>query len=290
MRSKLILGFTLLLAGLVLCGIGLWLLLSPAQYAATTRIKVENEAALSAGDMSGDMSYDPYFIQTEFEVIQSQLVLSNVVFSLNLNKIWGEKYANGSPLKTSECIAIIHKHLHLDPVRNTKLIAVTFYSADPSEAADMANTIVRSYCDYQIQNRKKMMEKGLEVLTEYYETEEAKIREAQTNLNLLRQKLGVQSQNDTSDNHSPEQQPYWDEKQKLEQLLEQHKLLKEKIEIEKLDASIPKQTIIQVVDRAEPPKFPIGPDRVLGVALCFVGLFPLMGGILLLKSSRCQIV
>lgn len=40
LRTK-ILGLTLLLGGLVLCGAGLWLLLSPAQYQATVRIKRE---------------------------------------------------------------------------------------------------------------------------------------------------------------------------------------------------------------------------------------------------------
>jgi uncharacterized protein involved in exopolysaccharide biosynthesis len=269
----------------VLCGSGLWLLLSPAQYAATTRIKVEKAVEVS----TGDMSYDPYFIQTEFEIIQSQLVLSNVVVSLNLNKIWGEKYANGSPLKTSECIAIIQKHLRLAPVRNRKFIDVTFYSNDPNEAADMANAIAKGYHDYYIQSQKEMATKGLNILMGQYEIEEAEIHEIQTNLDVLRQKFGIQDQNNTSDNHPPEQQPYWDEKHKLEQRLENHELLGKKIELEKLDMPLRKTSIVQIVDRAEPPKFPIGPDRVLGTALCFVGLFPLTGGILLLKSSRCQI-
>jgi uncharacterized protein involved in exopolysaccharide biosynthesis len=87
-RTK-ILGFTLLLAGLALCGAGLWLLLSPAQYQATARIKLE----LDAGDIMGNgqgMPYDPYFIQTEFEVMQSQIVLGKVVEALNLNAEWGK--------------------------------------------------------------------------------------------------------------------------------------------------------------------------------------------------------
>jgi hypothetical protein len=60
----------------------------------------------------------------------------------------------------------------------------------------------------------------------------------------------------------------------------------EKIELEKVDMEIPKNSMVQTVDRAAPPQFPIGPDRFLGAALCFVGLFPLTGGILLLTSSR----
>jgi len=36
--------------------------------------------------------YDPYFIQTEFEIIQSQLVLNSVIDKLKLNVAWGKKY------------------------------------------------------------------------------------------------------------------------------------------------------------------------------------------------------
>jgi len=227
MRSKNIFGLTLLLAGLALCGVGLWLLLSPAQYVATTRIKFENDMP----DSAGEISYDPYFIQTDFEIIQSQLVLSNVVVSLNLNQVWGEKYSNGSPLTVNESIEVIKKHMRLAPARRTKLITITFYSDDPMEASDIANAIAKSYRDYRIQSQKEIATKGLYILTEQYEIEKAKIHEVQTNLDLLRQKLGIQSQSDTPSNHPPEQQPYWNEKQKLEQMLEYHKLLGKKLSL-----------------------------------------------------------
>jgi len=43
-RTK-ILGFSLLLGGLVLCGIGLWLLLSPAQYRAEVKIIIMSDVS-----------------------------------------------------------------------------------------------------------------------------------------------------------------------------------------------------------------------------------------------------
>ncbi len=123
MRSKQILGSALLLAGLLLDGIGLWLLLSPVHYAATMRIKVENDPF---DDSPSGMNFglQPLFIA--FEIIQSQLVLSNVVCSLNLNKVWGKKYSNGSKLTMNESTEVIKTHMRLAPVRNTKLITITF--------------------------------------------------------------------------------------------------------------------------------------------------------------------
>ena len=57
--------------------------------------------------MEHPISYDPYFIQTEFEVIQSEVILGKVIEDLDLNNEWGKKYANGEPLKTSETIALL---------------------------------------------------------------------------------------------------------------------------------------------------------------------------------------
>src|ERR1700679_4388740 len=63
----------------------------PQYYAGTTRIKIDADT----GDIQGLTStpivntYDPYFIQTEFEIIQDQIVLGKVIEILNLNEKWG---------------------------------------------------------------------------------------------------------------------------------------------------------------------------------------------------------
>src|SRR5256885_14153500 len=50
----------------------------PESYSSTTRIKVEgNQSDVTfSGDPRLGASYDPYFIQTEFETIRSERVLS----------------------------------------------------------------------------------------------------------------------------------------------------------------------------------------------------------------------
>jgi uncharacterized protein involved in exopolysaccharide biosynthesis len=246
MKPKLILGLALLLGGLALCGAGLWLLLSPLQYAATARIHFEPEP-----DSSGNVSYGGYFPQASFEIIQSQFVLSNVVADLNLNVVWGKKYSNGKPLKYAECYEIIKKHMCLMPVRDTKLIDITYYSDDPKEAANVANAVGAGYNEYRIQSRKELLPSGIQILQQQYQDEEKKISLQPTN---SEQKLGL------------------------------HKLLAEKIEALKMEPT-PKTVIVQFVDQAEPPQSPVGTNRPLGAALLAVGLFPLLGGTLLLKSK-----
>src|SRR5437762_4530007 len=63
----------------------------PESFASTARIKVEHDQSdiqgiTSPGIMAG---YDPYFIQTEFELIQSEVILGKVIDDLNLNVEWG---------------------------------------------------------------------------------------------------------------------------------------------------------------------------------------------------------
>src|SRR5205807_4525615 len=63
----------------------------PESYSSTARIKVEEDTSdvSFVGDPRLGGVYDPYFIQTEFETIKSERVLSNVVSRLDLKKDWG---------------------------------------------------------------------------------------------------------------------------------------------------------------------------------------------------------
>jgi len=135
--------------------------------------------------------YDPYFIQTTFEIMQSSLVLSNVISTLNLNVEWGKKYFNGETLKSTETMEILKGRMGLAPVRNTKLISITVYSDDAKEAALLANTIADAYKNYRLDTRAQTTRKGLEVLEGQYLTESNNILNAQHQIENLRRELGI---------------------------------------------------------------------------------------------------
>ena len=113
----------------------------PESYASTARVRAEVPAT-NAGS---------YFIQTEVEVIQSQVVLSNVVTKLNLNVMWGKKYFNGEALKTAESMKILKDRLNVVPVSKTEILAITVYSDDRMEAATIANTLAGEYQNYSLE-------------------------------------------------------------------------------------------------------------------------------------------
>ena len=113
----------------------------PESYASTARIKVERDQSdiQGFGQQQFSQSFDPYFIQTEFEVIKSELILGRVIDELDLNRKWGAKY-NQAQLKTFETMALLLKAIQLTPVRNTSLIEIKVFSEDKEEAARIANS------------------------------------------------------------------------------------------------------------------------------------------------------
>jgi succinoglycan biosynthesis transport protein ExoP len=378
----------------------------PESYASTCRIKVENEMGADIGvgtSMTAASSpYDPYFIQTTFEIMQSELVLSNVITALNLNVEWGKKYYNGETLKTSETMEFLKNRMALSPVRNTKLIAITVYSDDAKEAALLANAIAEAYKNYRFETRRQVTAKGIEVLDNQYAEESSRIQLTQQKIENLQRDLGISGvsveasgyiptltaemlqryhdqkielertykeqavqleqlkaldktrlrdvlpgvQNDSelssllAKMHEAQQtiarykidygaenlnvtrvqtlidtlnkqiddrvdgilsglesqvsskkaaldaltqsvedakakdqaesvknQPYYNAKRDLEQMRAQHNLLYAKIEAEKLDREIPRTTMVQVTDRAEPGKAPVKPNKPVNIVL-----------------------
>ena len=105
----------------------------PESYASTARVQV------------------PGNIQAEFEILQSQLVLEPVIARLNLNVEWGRKYSSGEALKTSEALKLLKSRLSLEDRRGTLQIAITVYSDNPQEAAQIANAIAEAYQQYSVE-------------------------------------------------------------------------------------------------------------------------------------------
>ena len=116
------------------------------------------------GSMPSYGNYDPYFIQTEFETMQSEKVLGRVIDSLDLNNKWGVKYNGGVPLKTEDTMQFLKQRMSLSPERNTKLIDITVYSEDKEDAARLANGIAQAYQDYRLDLRSTNTLKGIAVL------------------------------------------------------------------------------------------------------------------------------
>ena len=165
----------------------------PESYSSTARIKIErdNPDVGPIGDksmMSG--GYDPYFIQTEFEIIQSKIILDKVVDELNLNEVWGKKYG-AEKLKSDETMVLLKRVMDLRPVRNTTLIEIRVYSDKPDEAAKLANTIATVYREYRLEMRRQLTAGGIKTLREQFAEQEQKVSNVQQEMERLRRELDI---------------------------------------------------------------------------------------------------
>ena len=164
-----------LITFLVLSAISLAVLLSlPKTYVATTRIEVERRPSDSTASPE---VHDPDFIQSEFEKIKSDEVLTRAVWLLRQNlQLQDLGRTRGAPadeqvltrqllkhldLRQSRNTSLIEnegiskqlrKQLELRQSRNTSLIEIRFTDRNPEHAAEIANTIASVYADQEKRN------------------------------------------------------------------------------------------------------------------------------------------
>jgi Mrp family chromosome partitioning ATPase len=160
----------------------------PEQFASTATIKIERDKS-DIDEMAGNSrisSFDPYFIQTEFEVIQSETILSNVVDVLGLNDKWGKKYNDGQKFKTQESVGILKSRLNLRPRRNTALIDVQVFSENPTDASDLANAVAETYRQWRLEKGQRLGKGGVKALEDQLKIEDEKIAKVKDELDKIR--------------------------------------------------------------------------------------------------------
>ena len=168
----------------------------PESYSSTARIEINPDSGVISSMSGGTpessyLPYDAYFIQTEFEIMQSEKVLGRVIEAMDLNNVWGAKFNGNVPLKTEDSMQMLKQRMSLSPERNTKLIDITVYSEDKNDAARLANGIAQAYHDYRLALRNTNTLNGITVLVTEFQAEEDRIQDVQTNVDRLRKELGI---------------------------------------------------------------------------------------------------
>jgi len=185
--------------------VGVRLAIGHTLYQSTVRVKLERDlmdASVQAGQR-GTVGCDPYFIQTEFELIQSEVILGKVIDDLNLNTAWGAKYAGGGRLKTMECINLLKARLHIRPVRNTSLIEIRVYDEKAEEAARIANAIAEAYRAHRFAQNTELSKGGIRPLEERLAEQEERIKQAQQKVEKLRAELKINDVPASADSPAP---------------------------------------------------------------------------------------
>ncbi len=151
-------------------------------------LKLETHDADNPGIRGGLVQvYDPYFIQSEFEVIQSDVVLKKALQKL---KASADK-DDHSPSRV-ETVETLKKKLDLRPVKGTTIISIGAKSNNPDEAARIANAVSEAYSEHRIEIGKALSVATVESLRQLSNEQSNQMHQVTAELDSLGQKLALQ--------------------------------------------------------------------------------------------------
>src|SRR5713101_2348861 len=165
----------------------------PESFASTVRIAVEKDApdVPGIGNQSFYQSYDPYWIETEFQKIQSKSILHQVITNLHLNKKWAEKFKEEGELQTDVTYNLLKRVVDVHQSRNTSLIEIKVFSEDKYEAPQIANEIAKVYRDYRLSLRREASSRGIRTLEAELEKQTESVTNQQALVDKLKIDLGI---------------------------------------------------------------------------------------------------
>ncbi len=164
----------------------------PPRYASTVRIAVEKDAS-DIGGINGErasLGFDPYWVQTEFEKIQSKSILHQVITNLQLTKRWAEK-TKDSELTQGLAFYLLKKDLTVSQSRNTSLIEIKVESDTPDEAAEIAQKIAEVYRDTRLAAWRERSSEGLKSLQDKMDAHNTHTTDLHARLDQMRVDLNI---------------------------------------------------------------------------------------------------
>ena len=162
--------------------------MQPKIYQASCRIKVEQERpTVAVFEREAYPTYDPYFLQTQYEIIQSQKILYPIITYFKLQETWG----GGQPLPMDIALRRLKGSLGVRRYRDTSLIEISVESEQPAMAAQLANKIAEFFSKDRLEVRRRETQRGLDKLRDKLDEQKAKVRATQQRVEQLRRDLNV---------------------------------------------------------------------------------------------------
>jgi polysaccharide biosynthesis transport protein len=171
----------------------------PKQYASTVRIEVQKdtpEIPVAEGGGHNAYAQDPYFLTTQFKIIESYSILTNVINALHLDtKLVGP---SDPPLTLDQAYGILFGSISVEQTRMTSLIEISVKNSDAKLAADIANAVVVAYRDSRLEKWRADRFSGIDALQAKLNEGETNLGMMETNLNEMRVRLKIAELNEGS--------------------------------------------------------------------------------------------
>jgi len=173
-------------------------------YKATTRLLIEKEAPkiLNIQDIMPVDASGTEFYQTQYKILQSRSLAFRVIHSMNLaqNPKFNKKAKDISdkPLTPQEkkeiemsLVPVFLSRLKVEPIRNSRLVDVSFESTDPVLAADITNAIARNYIDQTMGWKSETSKEAKEFLEKQIEEQKKNLEESEQALQRYKEQYGI---------------------------------------------------------------------------------------------------
>lgn len=146
-------------------------------YRATAVMQIDNEEqhVVQVGGVATQAGYDPDFLETQYQLLQSRALAERVAAGLRLDQAQVEALASGGwldPLReslgrarasgggsgdTEAALAasteLVRQGLVIEPVRNSRLVKIEFDSPDPQFSAKVANALAEAFIASGLERR-----------------------------------------------------------------------------------------------------------------------------------------
>lgn len=165
----------------------------PRWYLATTKIRVEKpEGEVKLFQAQGGGGYDPYFLQDQFRIMQSEKVLYPVIERLGLNaRLAPLLGATGALPSAVTYRYLVESMLRVESQRSSSLIEINVFAQEPRMAADIANEIARTYSADRIAVATSDQSEGLAQLRKELGSQEAVVSRQRDAVEKLRKDLNI---------------------------------------------------------------------------------------------------
>ncbi|HVS51340.1 MAG TPA: polysaccharide biosynthesis tyrosine autokinase [Opitutaceae bacterium] len=191
LRLRLALILTIL--GLVIVTTVAVTMFLPKWYLATTKVRVEKpEGEVKLFQAQSSNNYDPYFLQDQFKIMQSEKILYPVIERLGLNARLAPALGATTALPSAITYRyLVDKMLRIESQRSTSLIDINVYAQEPQLAADIANEIARTYSADRVELATSEQREGLAHLRQELVAQEKVVTEQRDAVEKLRKDLNI---------------------------------------------------------------------------------------------------
>jgi succinoglycan biosynthesis transport protein ExoP len=172
-------------------------------YMATTKVLIDKSAPTNLSAINFYYEpYDPNFAETQYQLIKSEVVAQKVVSLLSLDTTYdnyfkkdsgwfGSSHAaqtdsgsanaarGGEPSNADSIAKMISSSIIVTPVKDSKIVQISFMSTNPEFAALVVNTVTKAYMDILLEMRMSSSKYAMQWMQQKADEEKRKLENSE---------------------------------------------------------------------------------------------------------------